>query len=629
LRRDVRPVCTHPPAVEIIMFRYFEERIPATDRGMPGEPPDRLGAFYWFFIRQVRWYFVALLLAGLTVALLDATIPFFIGKLVTLLSQTSPDLLLREHWHVLVGMALFMLLVRPVAIFVQNLITNQIIASGFTNLIRWQSHWHVVRQSWSFFQHDFAGRIATRVMQTGVSVRDSAVSSINAVWYIAVYGTSALILLGHNNPWLMLPTVFWFVCYATLLRIFVPRLKGRSVEMSEARSLITGRIVDSYTNIITVKLFGRAREEDDYVREAVDYHTNVFRGQLRLITMFGLALALNNAILVVSTGAIAVRLWSFGLIEVGIVAMVLPLTWQIANIAGFVAQQVTAIFENIGAVQEGMMSIAKPLRLTDRPGAEPLKVAKGGIVFDHINFNYGRSGGIIDDLSLTIRPGEKIGLVGRSGAGKSTLVNLLLRFFDLEGGRILVDGQDIARVTQESLREQISVVTQDTSLLHRSILDNIRYGQPHVTLNGVEEAARRAHAHEFIGDLEDWRGRTGYEAHVGERGIKLSGGQRQRIAIARVILKNAPILILDEATSALDSEVEAAIQEQFESLMADKTVIAIAHRLSTIARMDRLIILDKGRIIESGTHEELLALNGHYASLWRRQSGGFLAEEAA
>ncbi|MCX5497684.1 ABC transporter ATP-binding protein [Kaistia dalseonensis] len=611
------------------MFRFFEERIPATARGMPGEPPDRLAAFYWFFVGQVRWYFVALLGAGLLVALLDATIPVFIGRLISLLTNTTPEALFRDDWHILAGMALFVLLVRPCAIFLQNLITNQIIASGFTNLVRWQSHWHIVRQSWTFFQHDFAGRIAARVMQTGVSVRDSVVASINAVWYIAIYGASAMILMSQSSPWLIIPTVLWILAYLTLLRIFVPRLRGRSVEMSEARSLITGRIVDSYTNIITVKLFGRAREEDDYVREAVDQHTDAFRGQLRLITMFGLLLATINAMLVVGTGAIAVRLWSLGIVQVGIVAMVLPLTWQIANIAGFVAQQVTAIFENIGAVQEGMMSIAKPLRLTDRPGAETLKVTKGEITFDHINFNYGRSGGIIEDLTLTIKPGEKIGLVGRSGAGKSTLVNLLLRFFDLEGGKIMIDGQNIANVTQESLREQISVVTQDTSLLHRSILDNIRYGQSHVTLNGVEEAARRAHAHEFIGDLVDWRGRKGYEAEVGERGIKLSGGQRQRIAIARVILKNAPILVLDEATSALDSEVEAAIQEQFETLMANKTVIAIAHRLSTIARMDRLIILDRGRIIESGSHEELLALNGHYASLWRRQSGGFLAEEAA
>ncbi|SEP73204.1 ATP-binding cassette, subfamily B, multidrug efflux pump [Faunimonas pinastri] len=610
------------------MFHFLENRIPSTARGMPGQPPETLWSFYWFFLRQVRWYFVALLVVGLGAALIDVAVPVFIGRLITLLAPVEPRDLVASHWHVLAGMAAFILIARPLVIFVQALVTNQVIAGGFTNMIRWQSHWHIVRQSWSFFQKDYAGRIATRVMQSGVALRDSAVASINAVWYIAVYGTSAIVLMLRADPWLALPTAVWFCAYVVLLRVFVPRLRFRSVQMSEARSLITGRIVDSYTNILTVKLFSRAREEDDYVREAVDTHSEVFQGQLRLITLFGVILAALNALLLVSTAGIALSLWRAGLVQAGIVAMVLPLTWQIANIAGFVAQQVTSIFENIGAVQEGMMSIARPLRVTDRAEAKPLKVAAGEIVFDRVTFNYGRKGGIIEDLSLHIRPGEKIGLVGRSGAGKSTLVNLLLRFFDLESGRILIDGQDIAAVTQESLREQISVVTQDTSLMHRSILENIRYGRGETSREGVLEAARQAHAHEFIGGLEDWAGRRGYDAHVGERGIQLSGGQRQRIAIARVILKDAPILILDEATSALDSEVESAIQDQLQRLMENKTVIAIAHRLSTIARMDRLIILDRGRIIESGSHEELLRRNGVYASLWRRQSGGFLGDEA-
>jgi ATP-binding cassette subfamily B multidrug efflux pump len=414
------------------------------------------------------------------------------------------------------------------------------------------------------------------------------------------------------------------VGYVLILRVFVPHMRDRSHDMSEARSVLTGRIVDAYTNILTVKLFARARDEDAYVRRAVDEHTGLFHASLRLNTLFGLSLSTLNALLVVSTGGLAILLWTRGVVAVGTVAMALPLAWQIVNVAGWVAWQVTAIFENIGVVQEGMSTIARPIALTDRPDAAALTVTRGEVKFENVRFGYGRETGLIDGLSLTVRAGEKIGLVGRSGAGKSTLVNLLLRFFDLEDGRILIDGQDIAAVTQESLRGQISVVTQDTSLLHRSIRDNIRYGRPEAGEAEIVTAAHLAHADEFIGDLEDWKGRRGFDAQVGERGVKLSGGQRQRVAIARVILKNAPILVLDEATSALDSEVEAAIQASLGTLMAGRTVIAIAHRLSTIAQMDRLVVLDRGRIVEQGSHDELLRRNGHYAALWRRQSGGFI-----
>ncbi len=399
--------------------------------------------------------------------------------------------------------------------------------------------------------------------------------------------------------------------------------------------MLTGRIVDSYANILTVKLFARAREEDAYVRDAIDTHTGFFYRSLRLNTLFSLCLSTLNATMVVATGGLAILLWTQGKVEVGTVAMALPLAWQIVSVSGWVAYQITTIFENIGVVQEGMMTIARPIALTDRRDAPPLAVTRGEIRFEDVCFGYGRealarddgtprSYAVIDGLTLTVNPGEKIGLIGRSGAGKSTLVNLLLRFFDLEGGRILIDGQDICTVTQESLRAQISMVTQDTSLLHRSIRDNIRYGRPQATDAEIETAARLAHADEFIHELEDWKKRRGYEAQVGERGVKLSGGQRQRIAIARVILKDAPILVLDEATSALDSEVEAAIQSSLGTLMAGKTVIAIAHRLSTIARMDRLIVLDRGHIVEQGSHGELLARGGHYAALWQRQSGGFI-----
>jgi len=459
-------------------------------------------------------------------------------------------------------------------------------------------------------------------------LRESVVAGTNAVWYILVYGTSALTLMASNDLRLALPVVVWFLGYATLLRVFVPRLRERSRHMSEVRSALTGRVVDSYTNILTVKLFARPRDEDNFVRAAVDDHTDAFRGQLRLITLFGISLVLLNASLLVGTGATAIWLWMGGHIAVGTIAMALPLSWQIANVSGWVAQNVTAIFENVGVVQDGMRSIAVPRQMPDRPGSAVLQVKQASVRFEGVRFGYGTERGVLHGIDLAIAPGERVGLVGPSGAGKSTLVNLLLRFYEVEAGRILIDGQDIANVTQESLRARIAMVTQDTSLLHRSIRDNIRYSRPAASDDEVIDAASRAHALEFIGGLEDWQGRRGFDAHVGERGVKLSGGQRQRVAIARVILKDAPILVLDEATSALDSEVEAAIQEQLDGLMRGRTVIAIAHRLSTIARMDRLVVLDRGRVVESGSHAELLALGGTYARLWRRQSGGFLEESS-
>jgi len=611
------------------MFSLFERLLKPTAR-TGTEPPAGLIAFYLHYARQARGLFAALFVAGLCVAVLDTLIPVFMGQVVTLITKSTPETLLRDSWHVLAGMALVLLIARPVALLTQNLIMNQALAANLSNRIRWQSHWHVVRQSWNFFQNDFAGRIATRVMQTGPSIRESLVQMITGVWYIAVYGTGAVIVLARADPRLAVPVLVWFCAYSAMLFVFVPRMRDRSKTMTEVRSKLTGRIVDSYTNILTVKLFARAKDEDAYVRDTIDEHTDKFHRSLRLNTQFGFSLWVLNAALVVSTGGFAVWLWTLGRIEVGMVAVALPMAWQISNISGWVAYQVTNIFENIGVVQEGMLTIAQPIALTDPPDATELKVTRGEIRFENLSFGYGRGLPVIDDLSLVVAPGEKIGLIGRSGAGKSTLVNLLLRFFDTDGGRILIDGQDIARVTQESLRTQISMVTQDTSLLHRSIRDNIRYGRPEATDAEIAAAAKLAHADAFIAALQDWRGRTGYDAHVGERGVKLSGGQRQRIAIARVILKDAPILVLDEATSALDSEVEAAIQQSLDTLMARKTVIAIAHRLSTIARMDRLVVMDAGRIVEQGTHRELLRAGGTYAALWRRQSGGFLdAAEAA
>jgi ATP-binding cassette, subfamily B, multidrug efflux pump len=606
------------------VFHFFEALLEPTALPPGPPPPPGLAAFYWHYARQARHLVVALFIAGFIAAIVDTTIPVFIGHVVTLVSSHAPGTLIHDNWPQLLGMALVLLVARPGALLLQNLITNQGIIPGFSNLIRWQSHWHVVRQSWAFFQNDFAGRIAQRVMQTGPSLRESVVSATNAVWYILVYGTGAILLLASNDLRLTIPVLGWFAGYAALLRYFVPRLRTRSRRMSETRSQLTGRVVDSYTNIATVKLFARPRDEDEFVRAAVDDLTEAHRDQLRLTTVLGLSLAAANASLVVGTGVIAIWLWNDGRIAVGTIAMALPLTWHIAAIAGWVAQNVTTIFENIGVVQEGMRSIAVPRQMPDRPDAVELQVTRGAVRFEGVRFGYGTARGVLHGIDLAVAPGERVGLVGPSGAGKSTLVNLLLRFFDPEGGRILIDGQDIATVTQESLRAQIAMITQDTSLLHRSIRDNICYGRPQASEWEIRRAAAQAQALEFIEGLEDFHERRGFDAHVGERGVKLSGGQRQRIALARVILRDAPILVLDEATSALDSEIEAAIQEQLDGRMKGRTVIAIAHRLSTIARLDRLVVLDHGDIVEEGTHAELLDLGGTYARLWRRQSGGFL-----
>ena len=606
------------------LFKAFESRIPATASPPEAAPPPGLLAFYWHFIRQARELFLAMLLSCLLVALSDTVTPVLIGKLVTLMTSGDRQAALRDAWPVLLAMTGFMLVLRPLVLLFDSLLRFNAVMPGLTSLVRWQNHWHVVRQSWPFFQDDFAGRIANRVMQTGNALRESAVSGVRAVWYILVYGLTTIVLLCLADWRLAVPTVCWFAGYVVFLRYFVPRMRDLSKLSSDARSKIMARVVDSYTNILTVKLFARPSDEDVYVRKVIDAHKGAMARHMRLVTQFIWILWMLNALLLVATAAVGLYLWQASRLEVGVFAMALPLAWQITSAAGWVSWEVAGIFENVGVVQEGMQSIAVPHRMLDAKDAKPLHVTRGAIRFEHLSFAYDAQRPVLKNIHLTIQPGERIGLIGRSGAGKSTLVNLLLRFYDTSSGRILIDGQDLAHATQESVRSQIGMVTQDTSLLHRSITANIRYGKPDASMEEVMQAAHKAQARDFVLALRDWKGREGFEAHVGERGVKLSGGQRQRIAIARVILKDAPILVLDEATSALDSEVELAIQEQLLGLMDGKTVIAIAHRLSTIARLDRLIVLDEGRIVEAGSHDALLALGGHYSDLWRHQSGGFL-----
>jgi ATP-binding cassette subfamily B multidrug efflux pump len=604
-------------------------RIRATASPGSAAPPSGLLAFYWHFVRQTKGWYAAMFAASLAVAALDTVIPLFIGRLVSLMEAPDRTAAVQEQWPMLVGMVALVLLVRPLVLLADIAIRHMVLIPGATSLIRWQSHWHVIRQSWPFFQNDFAGRIANRVMQTAHALRESVMASIRAVWYIGAYGVMAYALMAIADWRLGVPTLAWFAAYLVFLWHFVPRMRDLARESSEARSLVMARVVDSYTNVLTVKLFARLADEDAYVRESVDDHRAAMSRHMRLITRFHFCLTVMNATLLVATAAIGIWLWAQGAVGAGIVAAALPLAWQLANVAGWVSWEVTAIFENVGVVQEGMQSIGVPHSGVDQPGARPLEVSRGEVRFEDVTFNYGRRDSIpvLENLNLEIRAGERVGLVGRSGAGKSTLVNLLLRFYDVEKGRILIDEQDIAHVTQESLRAAIGMVTQDTSLLHRSIAANIRYGRTHASDAEVIAAAKKAQAHDFIVGLRDWKNYAGYEAHVGERGVKLSGGQRQRIALARVILKDAPILVLDEATSSLDSEVEAAIQDELLELMEGKTVIAIAHRLSTIARMDRLVVIEQGTMVESGTHEELLRLGGHYEKLWRHQSGGFLADD--
>ncbi|MGB8712716.1 MAG: ABC transporter ATP-binding protein [Onishia taeanensis] len=625
------------------MFRFFESLIDPFPGAVPETPPRRLLAFLCHYSRPLLPLLVAMTVLAALVSVVEVVFFAFMGELVDWLAQADRANFFADHGGRLLGMAALALVAFPLLVLGKSLVTHQSLFGNYPMRVRWLAHRYLLEQSLPFFQDEFAGRVSQKVMQTALAIRETVVKLMDVFVYVVVYFTGALILVGRSEAWLMAPLVVWLCGYLVLMRVFVPRLKHISMAQADARAHMTGRIVDSYTNIQTLKLFAHTQAEQAYARGAMDGFMATVHRQMRLVTQLTVTLQALNSLLLVSMAGIAIVAWHQSLISLGAIAVAIGLVMRLRMMSDWILWEVAGLFENLGTVQDGINTIAQAQTVSDAPGAPELCVEQGEVRFDKVTFSYGHGpqvadgdaaqgdapeAAVFDNLSLTLRPGERVGLVGSSGAGKSTLVNLLLRFFDINEGRILIDGQNIAGVTQASLRRQIGMVTQDTSLLHRSIRDNIRYGRPDASEEEIIEAARRAHADTFIRQASDPQGRTGYDAHVGERGVKLSGGQRQRIAIARVLLKDAPILVLDEATSALDSEVEAAIQEQLYALMEGKTVIAIAHRLSTIAMLDRLVVMEQGRIVESGTHHELLAHGGTYAGLWQRQSGGFLGLDA-
>ena len=610
------------------MLKLFERWLSAYPDIDPEQSPKTLFAFCRYYSKGVEVPLILMSLLTATIAILEVVLFSFMGQLVDWLVTKDPDTFLSEESGRLIGMSVMVLVAMPLVTLLHSAIVHQTLLGNYPMRIRWLAHRYVLRQSVGFFQDDFAGRVATKVMQTSLAVRETVMKLLDVLMYILVYFISMLVLVAQADFRLVLPMFGWLIGYVAIQFYFVPRLKKISEEQADARSSMTGRVVDSYTNIATVKLFAHHKHEVDYAKESMNGFLSTVHKQMRMVTGLNFCVQSLNYLLAFVIAAVAIGLWLGSAISVGAIAIAVSLALRLNGMSQWIMWEVSALFENIGMVADGMKTLSKPLTIQDDPNAKPLAVEQGAIEFDQVDFHYGKNDlKVIEQLNLVIKPGEKVGLVGRSGAGKSTIVNLLLRFHDVERGAIRVDGQDISQVQQETLREHIGMVTQDTSLLHRTVRENLLYGRPDASDEDMIAAAKKAEAHDFIMQLTDPYGNTGYDAMVGERGIKLSGGQRQRIAIARVLLKDAPILILDEATSALDSEVETAIQESLYRLMQGKTVIAIAHRLSTIAAMDRLIVLDKGAIIEQGSHTELIAHNGIYAKLWAHQSGGFIAED--
>ncbi|MFY0680923.1 MAG: ABC transporter ATP-binding protein [Thalassovita sp.] len=608
------------------MYRFFENLVNPFAPFDEATPPKTLWAYLKTQFGPFRKWMAVMALSGIIVALMETGLIFYSGRLIDLLSNTTPGTLIETHGTELLLVGVFVLTLRPFLIMVQHLFLEQMLAGNMTDQVRWRAHKHLLGQSSSYFQNDFAGRLTNRVMQMGGAVEDATYMMFEGIWYSLTYVIGAALILSGVHPLLALPLLGWVVIYVVYVRYIARRVAVASEKWSDARSMVTARVVDAYSNIETVKLFSDEKTEEGYVRSAMKRHRLRFQRFLRLMTELSFGLNVVNGILLLGMMTPAIYLWSKGIVSVGEVAAASALTIRLNGMSGWIMWITVRLFEHAGVIREGLQSVAVPHEVVDQPAAPKLNVRAAQIQYRDVSHHYGKGNGGLDHVNLSIDSGQKVGLVGRSGAGKSSLVNLLLRFRDAEAGQILIDGQDISQVTQVSLRQSIGMVSQDNSLLHRSIRGNILYGRTEASEAQMIAAAERAEAHAFIQDLVDPKGRKGYNAQVGERGVKLSGGQRQRIAIARVILKDAPILVLDEATSALDSEVEAAIQETLFGLMEGKTVIAIAHRLSTIAQMDRIVVMDQGRIIEDGTHEALLAKSGVYAGLWARQSGGFIGE---
>ncbi len=612
------------------MFKKFEGFTKPFPEQEPTQPPSGIFAFCRHYTRGFEIPLIIMSVMATIVAIVEVSLFGAMGNLVDWLSNSNPETFWQDNQSDLIFYGILLLVVMPVLVVGYSLLVHQTLLGNYPMSIRWLAHRYLLKQSLNFYHDDFAGRVATKVMQTSLAVRETVMKTMDVFVYVSVYFTSIVVLLAQADWRLMIPMIIWLFCYVGIQLYFVPKLKQVASEQADARSTMTGRIVDSYTNIATVKLFSHSRRETEYAEEGMNGFLGTVYRQMRLVTGFDVAVEITNYVLVFSISALSIYLWMDNSISIGAIAIAIALALRINGMSMWIMWEVGALFENMGTVVDGMKTMSKPIDIQDKSDAKPLVVNQGGIEFDDVSFHYGdKTKGVISNLNLNIKPGEKVGLVGRSGAGKSTLVNLLLRFHDVESGKIKIDGQVISDVTQDSLRSNIGMVTQDTSLLHRSIRDNILYGNPDASEEELHRATKQAHAHEFIETLNDPFGNVGYDAQVGERGVKLSGGQRQRIAISRVLLKDAPLLILDEATSALDSEVEAAIQESLNELMQGKTVIAIAHRLSTIAAMDRLIVLDKGEVVEQGTHQELVQSGGIYAQLWAHQTGGFIGDEEA
>ena len=610
------------------MFSFFEKLINPYPAEEPTRPPETLLAFLWHYTKDIWPYALASTILVAIVSGLQVTLFSFLGDVVDWLATANPETFLAQEGGRLIWMGIVIMVLIPGFGLLHTLFMHQTIFGNFPMIVRWKAHRYLLGQSYAFFQDEFAGRVATKMLQAALGVRETVMKLLDVMVFVLVYFVGSLILVGSLGFWMVVPFLVWLVYYVVMLRIILPQMRDISEKQSDARSIMTGRVVDSYTNILTVKLFAHTHGEERYAKQAMDGFLQTVHPQMRLASKLNFFLDLGNSGLLFFTGAIGIWLWLGGSMTAGGVAIAVGLVLRLEGLSHWIMWELAGLFENIGMAQDGMRTLSKPRGVLDAPQAKALEVKSGAIAMNHVRFHYGKESGVLDDIDLAIKPGQKIGLIGRSGAGKSTMMNVLLRLYDIEGGIITIDGQDISKVTQDSLRESMGVVTQDTSLLHRSVRENVAYGRPDATDDEIIAAAKRANAHEFILELEDSEGRKGYDAHVGERGVKLSGGQRQRIAIARVMLKDAPILILDEATSALDSEVEAAIQENLFDLMEGKTVIAIAHRLSTIAALDHLVVLDRGHIIEQGSHNELVAEGGLYADLWSRQSGGFLFDDA-